>query len=66
MKKLFLFFLLSFSAIAQERRLQVVPDTVTRPRAGFYGLAGRNNTLYLVPRTGNMIKLLSATFPGST
>ena len=66
MKKLLFLLLFSLSLFAQERTIQVVPDTLIRPRPNLYGLAARNNTLYLVPRTGNMIKILKETFPGST
>jgi len=66
MKNFVFLFLLSLSLFGQERTIQVVPDTLTRPRPNLYGIAARNNTLYLVPRTGNMIKILKETFPGST
>lgn len=65
MKKTLFLLLFSLSLFAQERSLQIVPDTLIRPRPNLYGLAARNNNLYLVPRTGNMIKLLKENFPGS-
>lgn len=67
MKKLLLFLLLSSTLFAQKQRaFQFDADTTTRPDVGKYGLAAKSSRLYLVPRTGNMVKILSETFPGSS
>lgn len=67
MKKLLFFLLISGTLFAQKQRaFQFDADTTIRPDVGKYGLAAKSSTLYLVPRTGNMVKLLSETFPGSS
>ncbi|MDP1814431.1 MAG: hypothetical protein Q8K92_08280 [Leadbetterella sp.] len=36
-------------------------DTSTRPKAGFYGVGVRSGQAYLVPATGNNVRIISAT-----
>ena len=69
MKKLLFFLLLVIptAIYAQKQRAVIIDsDTTTRPPVNLYGLAAKSSRLYLVPRTGNMVKLLSETFPGSS
>jgi hypothetical protein len=58
MKKIFIGILcfVSLTAAGQrERSLQIDSDTLTRPTAPLYGLAVVDDTLYLVPESGNMV-----------
>lgn len=59
--RFFIAILLTLSVLvteAQQRRtLQIDADTTTRPTSPLYGLAVVNDSLYLVPATGNMIKV---------
>lgn len=67
MRQLLFFLLLSVSVFAQKQRAVIIDsDTTTRPPVSLYGLAAKSSRLYLVPRTGNVIRLLSETFPGSS
>lgn len=63
MKRLFLIlFLFSYYSFSQKGRIiKIDTDTITRPPVNMYGIAARNNIMYLVPRTGNMVQLATKT-----